>query len=164
RRRAKGPRGRARSSRGGGGAGRGSSEGSCAGPTQPSVERVPGLREECMLAPRGPVLLKFASLLGFVFLVGVLIALIYLRSLSGAEPIGITLQVLAVLLMLWARATFGVRSLHAAADPTGGGLVTTGPSRFLRHPIYAAILYFMAVGIVSHLSWVTAGLGLVALR
>jgi protein-S-isoprenylcysteine O-methyltransferase Ste14 len=116
-----------------------------------------------MLAPRGPVLLKFASLLGFVFLVGVLVALIYLRSLFGVEPIGITLQVLAVLLMLWARATFGVRSLHAAADPTGGGLVTTGPYRFLRHPIYAAILYFMAVGIVSHLSWVTAGLGIVAI-
>jgi protein-S-isoprenylcysteine O-methyltransferase Ste14 len=45
--------------------------------------------------------------------------------------------------MIAARLTFGRRSFHAAANPTAGGLVTTGPYRFWRHPIYAAVLYFM---------------------
>jgi len=45
--------------------------------------------------------------------------------------------------MLWARLTFGGRSFHAGANPTAGGVVTTGPYRFVRHPIYAAILYFL---------------------
>lgn len=50
----------------------------------------------------------------------------------------IAIQVLAVLLMLWARMTFRARSFHLAANPTEGGLVTTGPYRFIRHPIYSA--------------------------
>jgi protein-S-isoprenylcysteine O-methyltransferase Ste14 len=109
------------------------------------------------------VFLKYSSLLSFVVLVGVLVALIATNSLLATEPVGMAVQVLAVTLMFWARVTFGVRSLHATADPTLGGLVTNGPYRFLRHPIYAAILYFMLAGIVSHPSWTAFGLGLVAI-
>lgn len=43
--------------------------------------------------------------------------------------------------MVWARVTFGKRSFHAAASPTAGGVVTTGPYRYLRHPIYTAICW-----------------------
>ena len=57
--------------------------------------------------------------------------------------LGIAIQAPAILLMVTARLTFGRRSFHAAANPTAGGLVTTGPYRFWRHPIYAAVLYFM---------------------
>jgi protein-S-isoprenylcysteine O-methyltransferase Ste14 len=109
-----------------------------------------------------PSVLKYASLLAFVVLVLVLVALGFTHTLLAVEPIGAAVQVLAVLLMLWARLTFGVRSLHATADSTSGGLVTTGPYHLIRHPIYASILYFMAVGIVSHPSWKTLALGVVA--
>lgn len=94
--------------------------------------------------------------------------LILRQSLFATNPIGIAIQVLAVGLMIWARVTFGRRSFHAAADPTAGGLVTHGPYRYWRHPIYAAILYFVWAGIPSHPSLeaaVAAGLvtlGLVA--
>jgi protein-S-isoprenylcysteine O-methyltransferase Ste14 len=54
--------------------------------------------------------------------------------------------------MIAARLTFGRRSFHAAADPTEGGLVTTGPYAYIRHPIYAAVLYFAWTGALSHLS------------
>jgi protein-S-isoprenylcysteine O-methyltransferase Ste14 len=54
--------------------------------------------------------------------------------------------------MIWARMTFGARSFHAAANTTEGGLVTSGPYRYLRHPIYAAILYFVWAGIGAHFS------------
>ncbi len=62
------------------------------------------------------------------------------------------IQVAAVLLMIAARVTFGVRSFHAAANPTQGGLVTHGPYSWLRHPIYAAILYFIWSTAVDHRS------------
>ena len=51
--------------------------------------------------------------------------------------------------MLWARITFGRRSFHAAANPTTGGLVTSGPYRYWRHPIYASILLFVWSGVLG---------------
>jgi protein-S-isoprenylcysteine O-methyltransferase Ste14 len=54
--------------------------------------------------------------------------------------------------MLWARLTFGRRSFHLGANPTPGELVTSGPYRLWRHPIYAAIIYFVWAGIAGHLS------------
>ncbi len=51
--------------------------------------------------------------------------------------------------MLWARSTFGLRSLHATTNTTSGGLVTTGPYRYWRHPIYASIIYFVWAGQVE---------------
>jgi protein-S-isoprenylcysteine O-methyltransferase Ste14 len=59
----------------------------------------------------------------------------------------------AVGLMVAARITFGKRSFHAAANPTAGGLVTTGPYRWLRHPIYAAVLYFAWSTALDHRSY-----------
>jgi len=46
--------------------------------------------------------------------------------------------------------TFGARSFHAGADPTEGGVVTNGPYRYVRHPIYTAILTFVWAGVASH--------------
>src|SRR5512143_586758 len=77
-------------------------------------------------------------------------------------PITITIQIIAALLMVWARLTFGIRSFHGTANPTAGGLVTTGPYRYIRHPIYAAILYFFWAGIAAHPSRVTVAVGLLA--
>src|SRR5689334_8266247 len=77
------------------------------------------------------------------------------------EPLGIVVQVLAAALMGWTRITFGRRSFHAAANPTAGGLVSHGPYRYWRHPIYAAILYFVWAAAVCHrektAAWVGAG-------
>lgn len=90
------------------------------------------------------------SLAATMVLVVAVVALLVRRALVAATPIGIALQVLAALLMLWARLTFGMRSFHATADPTAGGLVATGPYRYWRHPIYAAVLLFVWAGVLSH--------------
>jgi protein-S-isoprenylcysteine O-methyltransferase Ste14 len=54
--------------------------------------------------------------------------------------------------MVSARIAFGIRSFHATANPTRGGIVSTGPYKYLRHPIYSAVIYFMAAGVVAHFS------------
>ena len=105
--------------------------------------------------------LRNSSLAGLAFATLAIVALVFSESLFATEPAGITIQVLAGVLMLWARLTFGRRSFHASATPTEGGLVTTGPYKFLRHPIYAAILYFVWTGVVSHLSMLSCVLGII---
>jgi protein-S-isoprenylcysteine O-methyltransferase Ste14 len=106
---------------------------------------------------------KLVSVLAFLTLVAALVYLAMTDELFGTGPVTVSLQVAAFLLMVWARVTFGRRSFHAAANPTEGGLVTTGPYHYVRHPIYAAILLFFAGAIAAHPSWRTAVLGLVVL-
>ena len=83
------------------------------------------------------------SVFAFALMVAGIAGCYYTNALFVASPVVIALQVLGVLLMLWARVTFGRRSFHAAAQPTAGGLVTTGPYRYLRHPIYTAAFFFV---------------------
>jgi protein-S-isoprenylcysteine O-methyltransferase Ste14 len=93
---------------------------------------------------------KKNSVLAFMGAAVCLAWLAFQRSLLGSGPVTISIQVAACLLMGWARLTFGLRSFHAAANPTAGGLVTRGPYRYLRHPIYAAVLYFLWAGMAAH--------------
>ena len=102
------------------------------------------------------------SIVGFLLLVAATAGLILRSAILAVEPIGITVQALSIGLMIWARLTFGVRSFHASAEPTSGGIVTTGPYRFLRHPIYAAIGYFLWTAAISHASTVSIVLALAA--
>lgn len=95
-------------------------------------------------------------------LVLAVVGLLLTKNLFGHGPVTIGLQAAAALLMIWARITFGARSFHYAANPTEGGLVTTGPYRYVRHPIYAAILLFVWTGIAANLSATSVALGLVA--
>jgi protein-S-isoprenylcysteine O-methyltransferase Ste14 len=97
--------------------------------------------------------LRTLSVLAFAAMVAGLIGLFYSGALFARQPWVIAIQVAAFLLMVAARLTFGSRSFHAAANPTEGGLVTTGPYGYLRHPIYAAVMYFIWAGALDHFSW-----------
>ena len=108
-------------------------------------------------------MVKVISIVGLVVMIGALIGLYEIGVLFTAQPIAITLQLIAVLLMGWARITCGRRSFHAAAKPTAGGLVTTGPYRIIRHPIYTAACLFGWGPIVVHWSLVGVALGILLL-
>ena len=107
--------------------------------------------------------MKAISIVSFILMAGALLGLIAIHSLFSSVIIVIVVQALAVALMLWARIVFGRRSFHAAASPTEGGLVTTGPYRYVRHPIYTAVVLFVFAGVASHISWASGGLALLAL-
>jgi protein-S-isoprenylcysteine O-methyltransferase Ste14 len=108
-------------------------------------------------------MLRTLSILGYVGMVGGLLGLIALHALFSTSPFVLLPQIAAVALMIWARITFGRRSFHAAANPTAGGLVTNGPYRFIRHPIYTAVCLFVAAGIAGHVSWLAGLCGLAVL-
>ncbi len=107
--------------------------------------------------------LRAISVAGLLLMVGGLVGLLAAHSLWSRAPLVIAAQAAAVALMAWARVTFGRRSFHASADPTAGGLVTTGPYRFVRHPIYTAVCLFVVAGACAHASFIAAGLVLLVL-
>ena len=96
-------------------------------------------------------------------MIAALVGLYLIGSLFSRHPLVIALQIGAILLMLWARITFGLRSFHATANPTAGGLVTSGPYRYIRHPIYTAACWFGWAGILAHASAASIALGAVLL-
>jgi protein-S-isoprenylcysteine O-methyltransferase Ste14 len=98
---------------------------------------------------------KWGSLAGLIAMAAGLGVLYAAGHLFGRHPLSIGVQVLAPVLMIAARVTFGLRSFHGMANPTAGGLVTTGPYRYIRHPIYASIIYFAWAGALDRPTWVT---------
>lgn len=104
-------------------------------------------------------MLRTISLAGLLLMALALAGLVIRGAFFSAQPLAIIAELAAAALMFWARVTFGRRSFHGAATPTAGGLVTTGPYRFIRHPIYAAVCLFACAGILSHWSAVNVLLG-----
>jgi protein-S-isoprenylcysteine O-methyltransferase Ste14 len=105
---------------------------------------------------------RFLSTPVVIVLILACAALLLTHSFLGRGPVSIGFQVVAALLWIWARVTFGLRSFHYAANPTAGHLVTTGPYRYLRHPIYASILLLVWAGVAANLSVVSVALGVIA--
>ena len=102
---------------------------------------------------------KAISIVGLVAMAVGLIGLIVARDLFPWSPLVIAVQTFAAGLLAWARVTFGLRSFHAAANPTPGGLVTTGPYAYVRHPIYTAACVFAWAGVIAHWSATAVLLG-----
>jgi protein-S-isoprenylcysteine O-methyltransferase Ste14 len=92
---------------------------------------------------------KNRSLAALVVLLGSALLLVQRHEIATRTGPGLALQGVAVLLMIWARLTFGMRSFHATANPTEGGIVTDGPYRYWRHPIYAAVILFVWTGVLT---------------
>ncbi|MDQ6903492.1 MAG: hypothetical protein M3139_10825 [Bacteroidota bacterium] len=94
--------------------------------------------------------LRFASLIALgIAMVGA-IFMVFEDYLFSKNPVTIIIQFFSAALMIWARITFGRRSFHAAANASKGLLITTGPYHWLRHPIYASLIYFFSASIISY--------------
>jgi protein-S-isoprenylcysteine O-methyltransferase Ste14 len=101
------------------------------------------------------------SVSGYLLMVVGLLLLYVNHGLFSYAPFVIVLQAAAIALMIWARVTFKSRSFHLTAAPTEGGLVTTGPYHFVRHPIYASALLFVWPAAAGNLSLLNVVLGCV---
>lgn len=110
---------------------------------------------------KNQTIIRGISFLATGILMGAIAWLFIIKCLFSYSPVVISLQAATVALMLWARITFGWRSFHVDAKPTEGLLITRGPYRFIRHPVYTAIWLFTWAGISAHISILTISLGLV---
>jgi protein-S-isoprenylcysteine O-methyltransferase Ste14 len=108
-------------------------------------------------------MLKNISLAALLLMALALAGLVVRGAFLSSHPLAMTAEVASLALMIWARLTFGMRSLHAAANPSAGGLVTTGPYRYIRHPIYTAACLFGWSGVLAHWSMINGILGLLLL-
>lgn len=108
------------------------------------------------MSPRVRTLIATAALVACI-------AVLYAENaLLSHEPFTLGAQIAAVLFMLWARFTFGMRSFNATAAPTAGSLVTHGPYAIVRNPIYASILVYFVASLIARPTWIHAGLLAVA--
>jgi protein-S-isoprenylcysteine O-methyltransferase Ste14 len=105
---------------------------------------------------------KLISILATVLLIVDATALAFRGAILGTGPISWTLQALGLALVAWARLTFGYRSFHFAANPTEGGLITSGPYHYVRNPIYAGAWVIIWIGAGTHLSIANAALAIFA--
>ena len=94
--------------------------------------------------------LRIASLIAVGIAIAGAMYLVFNDYLFSNNPITIIIQIFSGALMIWARITFGRRSFHAAANTSKGRLITNGPYRWLRHPIYASLIYFFCACIISY--------------
>jgi protein-S-isoprenylcysteine O-methyltransferase Ste14 len=94
--------------------------------------------------------LKIGSFISFIIVVLGMLFLLDKHYVFSKNPITIIIQVCSFALMIWTRLTFGFRSFHATANTTEGKLVTNGPYRWFRHPIYAAIIYFSWASVIPY--------------
>lgn len=115
------------------------------------------------LPPGRDTKLELLSVIGYLMLGGSAVTIVLRHEIVGAGVAAQVIQGVGLALMVWARLTFRSRSLHLAANPTEGGLVTTGPYRLMRHPVYSAALLVILAAAVSHPAVASLALGALAL-
>lgn len=74
----------------------------------------------------------------------------------------LVVQVLAMAVMPWARRSFQSGQFNIHAEPKKGQLISSGPYKFIRHPMYASALAIIWSGIFGHFSQLNLIVGVVA--
>ena len=99
--------------------------------------------------------MKFISKYALLIVIIAILFLMISGNLLSTSPLIITVQLLVIILSIWARRSFlkGQFSIHA--EPNKGPLVVTGPYRFIRHPMYAFSLIMIWSSVLGHLSYIT---------
>lgn len=100
-----------------------------------------------------------------LLLVGAQLALLAGLAVTGPWwPISVGargLVAVGVALGLWALCTMRLRNLRATPEPAvGARLLTGGPYRWVRHPMYSATLLVMAGWLAGHINWPRGLMGL----
>ncbi|RJQ25866.1 isoprenylcysteine carboxylmethyltransferase family protein [Candidatus Parcubacteria bacterium] len=93
---------------------------------------------------------RFPSILVGVQLLAILL-IILTGSLTAKHPILFVLELFGIFLFLWAFFTFKkISKLSVSPEPADKAhLVTSGPYKLIRHPMYSSILITMATLVID---------------
>jgi protein-S-isoprenylcysteine O-methyltransferase Ste14 len=108
----------------------------------------------------GPTVKAFIEKLAVLVVVAGLVALIATKSVVSTSPLVIAGQIAAIAVLMWSRASFAKGAFAAGARPRGSSLITTGPYRLVRHPIYSAAVLFFWATVSGHWTPLNAGIAL----
>jgi protein-S-isoprenylcysteine O-methyltransferase Ste14 len=93
---------------------------------------------------------RIKSILLVVFQFVLILLLILGSPLKKVPALAYTFIIFSILLVFWAIATMKKSKLRIRPEPSPHAtLITTGPYRFIRHPMYTAIL-MGSVGLLVH--------------
>lgn len=70
------------------------------------------------------------------------------------------LQVLAIAVLPWARRSFQPGQFNIHETPKDGVLISSGPFKYIRHPMYASALAIIWSGIAGHFSYLNLAIGI----
>lgn len=101
-----------------------------------------------------------ASAIPLLLIVAAIAVLGFTRNLFSFSPFVIAAQAAALVLNVWARISFQRGTFRVSAAPSGTSIIRGGPYRFIRHPMYSAVLLFVWAGIASHFSVFTLAIGI----
>ena len=101
------------------------------------------------------------SALPLVFLIAAIVVLGARGNLYSSSPTLAAAQVVAIGLNLRARRSFPKDTFRVTAAPGGDAIIRHGPYRFIRHPMYSAVLLFVWAAVRGHLSRFTLATGAV---
>ncbi|MEJ2747482.1 MAG: isoprenylcysteine carboxylmethyltransferase family protein [Anaerolineae bacterium] len=104
--------------------------------------------------------MKLISKSALLLLILAILFMLISGSLLSWSPIVIAGQLLAVVLAVWARRSFGTAQFNIHAEPISKSLISKGPYRFIRHPMYAAALLLIWASISGHVSPLTIIMGI----
>ena len=105
--------------------------------------------------------MKLVSRFSLLILLFVILYLLISGNLLSWSPFVIAGQLLAIALSIWARRSFQKGQFSIHAEPAEGPLLSLGPYRLIRHPMYAAAMFLVWIGILGHLSIATVVVGLI---
>lgn len=100
-----------------------------------------------------------------IALLVLIVAIFYLLitgNLLSMSPLVVAGQLLAVVVSIWARRSFMAGQFSPHAEPLEGQLLSSGPYRHIRHPMYAAALLLVWSGILGYISPLTIAIGAIA--
>lgn len=105
-------------------------------------------------------MLKILANLALPILLAALVYFLITGALFSSSPFVIAAQIVAIGVSIWARRSFQAGQFNITAVPKTGPLLSTGPYRWIRHPMYAAALLLIWSTILGHWSFLSALVGL----
>ncbi len=106
-------------------------------------------------------MIKYISKFALLILVISIIVLLVTGNFLSESPFIIIGQLLCVGFSAWARRSFQKEQFSIHAEPSDGSLLTVGPYKYVRHPMYTSALFLIWISIAGHFSIFTVVIGLI---